>query len=337
TRDSGAAYVFDLETGAQKFKLTSDEALGYDNFGVSVALAGNTALVGANEVWDGADGYSAGAVFLFDTTTGEQTGVLRQNDIDPYDRFGSDIVTYGNYALIGTSGHDIAGQFAGAAYLFDIETQTQLVKITPDDAEENSYFGNSLALSDRYAVIGAQRADLGGHDRGAAYIFDFLTGEQIKLTAPDGEDQDFFGSSVAIFGDVVLVGARYDSHFSPSSVGSVYAFDVMGNVLGKLYPSAAISGDSYGAKILFDLDAILIGAPGDRTNGSKSGAVYAYTRAADAAPQALSSAAPLNASSLLSLFTPIPSPAAVPLPASLWLLGAGVLGLSIRTRGLRAR
>ena len=112
------------------------------------------------------------------------------------------------------------GKKSGSAYIFNVQTGTQLHKLTASDAESPDFFGYSVAISGNYAIVGARDEHANGlADSGSAYIFDVRTGVQIKkITASDGAANDEFGNSVAISGNYVIVGAYKDN----SSTGSAY-------------------------------------------------------------------------------------------------------------------
>ena len=129
---SGSAYLFDVTTGNQLFKLTASDAAEGDRFGTSVAISGNTAIVGAwldNHVANG-----AGSAYLFDVTTGIELFKLTASDAAADDRFGVAVGISGNTAVVGAYGDDDAGSSSGSAYLFDVTTGDQILKLTASDA-----------------------------------------------------------------------------------------------------------------------------------------------------------------------------------------------------------
>ena len=131
---SGSAYLFDVNTGNQLFKLTSSDP--YDDFGYSVAISGFTAIVGADRD-DGASigaGADFGAAFVFNVTTGEQLFKLTASDAAEQDQLGRSLAISGTTAILGAHGDDHAGNRSGSAYLFDVNTGHQLFKLTADDA-----------------------------------------------------------------------------------------------------------------------------------------------------------------------------------------------------------
>jgi len=110
--------------------------------------------------------------------------------------------------------------------------KTEDAKLTASDADQYDYFGPSVAISGGTVVVGATSDDCagGGNACGAAYVFEEPLGgwsdktEDAKLTASDAAELDYFGSSVAISGDTVVVGALGDDCAGGSDCGAAYLF-----------------------------------------------------------------------------------------------------------------
>ena len=118
--NSGSAYLFDVITGSQLAKFTSDDIAADDSFGGSVAISGNTALLGARGDDDG--GNHSGSAYLFNVITGNQLAKLTADDAAERDFFGGSVAISGNTAIVGASGDDDGGSNSGSAYLFDVTT-----------------------------------------------------------------------------------------------------------------------------------------------------------------------------------------------------------------------
>jgi len=166
---TGSAYLFDITTGNQLFKLTASDAAADDRFGFSVSISGNTALVGAWRDDDG--GFDSGSAYLFDITTGNQIAKLTASDAAADDAFGRSVSISGNTALVGAVLDDDSGSRSGSAYLFDITTGNQLAKLTASDAAADDLFGISVSISGNTALVGAQWDDDGGFSSGSAYLY----------------------------------------------------------------------------------------------------------------------------------------------------------------------
>jgi hypothetical protein len=143
----------------------------------------------------------------------------------------------GTTIVAGAHGDDDAGSRSGSAYVFhtsDGVTYSQVAKLTASDAAEWDRFGWSVAIEGDTIVVGAHYDDDGGSNSGSAYVFrtsdDGATYVELaKLTAADAASSDYFGASVAIAGDTIVVGAIGDDDDAcPDNMncdsGSVYVF-----------------------------------------------------------------------------------------------------------------
>ncbi len=272
---SGSAYVFNATTGEELFKLTASDADEGDVFGHSVALDGNTALISAGRNSD--DGEFSGAAYLFDLTTGNELFKLTSSDAAAGDRFGHGIDISGNRAIVGSYHDDDLGNSSGSAYIFDVSTGTELMKLTASDGAAGDQFGYWVAMSGNLAIVGSKYDDHAGTRSGSAYVFDVTTGEELfKLTASDAGAGDEFGYAVAIEGNTALVGAWHDNDAGDDS-GSVYVYDMTtGDELMKLTASDAAAGDYFGYAMGISNNTVVVGAYGDNNVGSNSGSTYVY-------------------------------------------------------------
>ena len=231
---AGLAYVFTRTgtTWTQQAKLTASDGAASDNFGYSVAVSGDTAVVGAHND-DTRGGVDAGSAYVFTRTgtTWTQQAKLTASDGAEGDFFGVSVAVDGDTAVVGAYGDDTrAGTDRGSAAVF-VRAGTAWAlqaKLTTSDGAAGDYFGASVAVSGDTAVVGAYfDGTRGGVDAGSAYVFT-RTGTtwalQAKLTAPDGAQSDYFGLSVAVDGDIAVVGAPGDDTRSGVDAGSAYAY-----------------------------------------------------------------------------------------------------------------
>jgi len=165
----------------------------------------------------------------------------------------------------------------GSAYIFSASTGTQLHKLVPEDGASCDWFGRVSAIDGDTVVIGAdQDADSGPDcvDRmGSAYIFSASTGTQLhKLVPEDGAPGDQFGYSVAISGNIVVVGTYSES---------AYIFSALdGTQLHKLVPEDGAPYDtfgSFGRSVAISGNTVVVGAKWDDINGSGNGSVYKFS------------------------------------------------------------
>ncbi|NQU24571.1 MAG: FG-GAP repeat protein, partial [Candidatus Nealsonbacteria bacterium] len=175
----------------ERHKLTASDATAREVFGHSVAISGDTAIVGAPTALDPFGIVDAGgSAYLFDVTTGNEVYKLTASDAESDDYFGSSVAISGNIAIVGAYADDDGGTDSGSAYLFDVATGDELYKLTASDARSGDRFGLSVAISGDKAIVGTSAS---GTD-GAAYLFDVATGNELdKLTASDAESGAYFG------------------------------------------------------------------------------------------------------------------------------------------------
>jgi len=273
---TGAAYVFDVATGAELAKLNSINAAGNDYFGWAVDISENIAIVSAER--DNEHGTSSGAAYLFDVTTGTELFKLTANDAAIADSFGISVGIDGTKAIVGAYQNRGGSSNFGSAYLFDVATGTQLAKLVPSDPGAFDWFGWRVGISGNIAIVSALRDDDNGTDSGSAYLFDVTTGAQLaKLTPSDGAEGARFGISVAISGNMAIVGADGDDENGFGS-GAAYLFDVTtGTQLAKLIAGDGATVDSYGVSVGTDGKRAIVGARLDDDNGFSSGSAYLFS------------------------------------------------------------
>lgn len=207
----------------------------------------------------------------------------------PANRFGSSVSLSGNTAVVGAmSATNEGGPSAGSVYVFvnDGISWTEQAKLIASDAAAGDLFGWSVALFGDTAVVGSRLdSHAGGFEAGSAYVFarsGSVWTEQAKLVASDARTGDRFGSSVAVFGDTIVVGAPGDDGPAGLDAGSAYVFVRLGTTWiqeAKLAAADAGNGDAFGASVALSAETALVGAPGD-SSGSNTGAGsgYAFVR-----------------------------------------------------------
>ena len=253
----------------EDIKLTASDGALNDQFGYSVAISGNTAIVGALNNND------RGAAYLFDTTTNQELFKLTASDAAQFDYFGSSVAISGTVAIIGAWNDDNS---TGSAYLFDTITGQELFKLTASDAQQADLFGAAVAISGNTAIVGARRNDDAGDNSGSAYVFDTTTGQELfKITPTNNTPGARFGWHVAISGTTAIIGARFHNNGASGVSGAAYIFDTTtGQEFIKLTASDAEFGDSFGSSVAISGTTALIGASGDDDGGSHSGSAYIF-------------------------------------------------------------
>jgi hypothetical protein len=277
---SGSAYVFDRSgaTWVQQQKLLAPDGAKYDNFGSSVSISGDTALIGAP--YDADMGSGAGAAYVF-TRSGKTWSFqqkLLASDGAADDNFGDAVALSGDTALIGANGYN---NMMGSAYVFirSGTTWTQQTKLLAPDGAQYNGFASAVALNGDTALIGS----IGDNAyRGSAYVFTrsgTTWTKQAKLLASDGAHEDFFSASVALDGDSALIGAP--GYLYNPVTGSAYVFTRSGTTWtqqAKLLASEGGAGDQFGCAVALSGDTALIGADYDNDWGDATGSAYVFER-----------------------------------------------------------
>jgi hypothetical protein len=255
-------------TWTQQKELTASDSADNDDFGISVSVNANTALIGAF-----GKNSSQGAAYVFAYSGGvwSQQQELSASDGATGDAFGDSMSVNGNTALIAADGKN---NKRGAAYVFAYNgtTWSQQQELTASDGVASDSFGDSVSLGANMAVIGA---DGRGGNQGTAYVFGLSSGtwsQQQELTASDGVASDQFGYSVSVSGHTALVGAPAKN----SLEGAVYLFAFSAGVWSQqqeLTASDGASSDVFGISVSASGDTAVVGATG---NNSSQGAAYAF-------------------------------------------------------------
>jgi len=338
---SGAVYVFvrSSSTWTQQAYLKASNTGALDQFGSSVALSGNSLVVGA---WaeasqatgidgDGTNNFApqSGAAYVFvrDGVSWTQQAYLKASNAAGTDFFGERVSISGDTVVVSASGEDGADgggvqtfRDSGAAYVFvrDTGTWTQQAYLKADNPDLGDLFGQSVAVSGDTIVVGAvnessnatsingDSSNDGALASGAAYVFvrsGASWSQQAYFKASNAETSDYFGNSVAVSGDYVVVGAPFENSnatgtggnqsnntSSLSGAGYVFHRDGMGAWTQVSYLKASNTGpgDRFSYAVAVSGNTVVlsavnegsnaVGINGDGTNNSasESGAVYVF-------------------------------------------------------------
>ena len=272
-------------------KLLAADAATFDEFGHSVAISGDTAVIGAR--YDShSGGYGAGSAYVFVRADGiwTQQAKLIASDAAAYAYFGYSVSISGDTVVIGSPYSDHAGgTTTGSAYVF-VRTAgvwTQQAKLTASEAASYDYFGYSVSVSGDTVVIGSPYSDhAGGTNAGSAYVFVRAAGvwtQEAKLTASDAAAYDYFGHSVSISGDTAVIGAIWSNHSGIMSAGSAYVFVRTAGVWtqqAKLTAPDPATGDYFGSSVSIEGDTVGVGSYADShaAGGMEAGSAYVFVR-----------------------------------------------------------
>jgi len=230
----------------------------FTGFGISVAVYGDYAIVGASNE----DG---GAAYIFHREDMEWVEEAKLTAEGGW--FGNAVSIFEDYVLVGAPYVGVGG----AAYIFVREetTWTQQAKLVPSDSLVDRHFGRLVSISDKYAVVGRYIDAFVFKRQGTMWLEDFrFRGD------PSGG-----GTGVSTWGDVVVVGGREDSI---NEYVDIYRTDGLAWVQeATLVASDGSLGDNFGKAVSIFKDQIIIGAYADDDMGEFSGSAYVYEKTTD--------------------------------------------------------
>ncbi len=284
----GATYVFEKVNGTwtEKQILTASDGAANDNFGCTVAISGDYAIIGAY----GNDSYK-GAAYIFERGNGTWSQKTKLSGEAADDYFGNSVSISGDYAIVGAYKKDNSSKTEqGAAYIFERDgsgnwnQKQKLLQGTPDGAT-GDHFGKSVSINDNFAVVGAE-----GYNSNQGAVYYFVRNEagnwtQVeKLVATGGEAEDYFGSSVSISGNYVLVGAHLEGTGpgEPSARGAAYIFENNSGTWSqeKILASDGAAQDQFGYSVSISGASFIVGShlDDDPTLGSNLGSAYIFRK-----------------------------------------------------------
>ena len=225
---SGAAYVYRRSHAggdgwSEVTKITAGDGAARNWYAYSVAISGDTAIVGAR--LDNDNGLSSGAAYVYqkdkggEDDWGEVTKITASDDGE-FDQFGVSVAISGDTAIVGATFDGDNGSASGSAYVYQrneggVDNWGEVTKITASDVAAEDFFGGAVAISGDTAIVGASGDDDSGDFSGSAYVYQRNGGgadnwgEVAKITASDGAASDLFGGSLAISGDTAIVGGCF--------------------------------------------------------------------------------------------------------------------------------
>lgn len=294
---AGPTYVIDRSDGdwQRRATLTPDDGppemhFGWDGESTALSDDGTTAVVGAVHADD--NGPRSGKAYVFERSDGSwgRPASLFADDGARKDFFGTSVAVSsdGLRSIVGAWGADHDGG-SGAVYVFEPTDGgwSQVATVTPDGGPAAAGFGRSVALSadGTRTIIGSGTAD--SSDGGSAYVFDGDGGtwrQRTRLVPTDGGPADFFGGSIALQADTVIVGAPQDDNPNGERAGSASVFRRDGGAWrhqATLVPDDGDGVDLFGTAVALTGDGAtaLVGARVDEDpNGEKGGSAYAFER-----------------------------------------------------------
>ena len=299
---SGSAYIFDRDQGGidnwgQVQKIVASDGAERNEFGYSVSISGDTVVVGAP--FDDDNGLNSGSAYVFyrdqggADTWGQVTKITASDGTAP-DEFGRSVSINGDTVVVGAFRDDDNGIGSGSAYIFYRDqggtgTWGQVTKITASDGTADDRFGYSVSISGDTVLVGAYYDNDDGTNSGSAYVFyrdqgsTDNWGQVTKINPSDGAEQDYFGYSVSVSADTVVVGAyRDDDNGIDSGSAYIYYRDQGGienwGQVKKITAADGLAGDEFGRSVSISADTVVVGAFRNDDYGLESGAAYIFDR-----------------------------------------------------------
>lgn len=279
----GSAYAFELKGGTwvQKAILEPSNPGSQANFGHAVAINGKDIFVGG--FGDTVSGVATGSVRVFERQGDNsyvETATLVPSDPTSHKEFGISIATVGDILLIGATNHHTTG----SVYIFRRDKGSgewvEELKVTDPHSIAQGQFGNALAYDGQTAIVGANAYKYDDSRIGAAYVMSWdetgLLKPLVQLTASDAIDHTYFGTSVAVSGETIIVGATSNGVLP----GATYVFerDIDGTWLQThafSSPTANPEDSAFGSDVAILNDVIYVGEP--QVN-NRDGMIHMYRK-----------------------------------------------------------
>tara|TARA_A100001015_G_scaffold317025_1_gene432842 strand:- start:1673 stop:2815 length:1143 start_codon:yes stop_codon:yes gene_type:complete len=208
--DTGKVYWYERQrSGEWKLIHSVEGENALDTLGGSVAIYGNYAIVSAR-FFNGSAGDDTGKVYWYERQrSGEWKLIHSVEGENGSDKLGDSVAIYGNYAIVSASNFNGRGvSDTGKVYWYERQRSGEWKLIHSVEGENaDDYFGVSVAIYGNYAIVGAYLFDT--DSRGKVYWYERQrSGEWKLIHSVQGENNvDYFGRSVAIYGNYAIVGA----------------------------------------------------------------------------------------------------------------------------------
>lgn len=266
-----------IEAVKESDKITASDTTFYKEFGSSIAVYGDYAVIGAFR--DSIDGlYDVGAAYIFKKTNNEWTEMIKLTADTPTENanFGVSVAINENHLAVGLPSEMIDGDIgAGSVYtyrLIDDEWifEEKLQAFTPGEYEQ---YGSSLALYENRLVVGAPAAKINNVRTGEVYIHQFNNGtnweNETSLSSNDGVSDSRFGASVDIFENTIIVGDPTYPSANNVDVGAAYIYTYANLTWDaselKIVDPFGSNGDFFGTRVSISEDYAAVSSP-ERNN-----------------------------------------------------------------------
>ena len=302
-KNAGAVYIYtkdNTDTWTQTQKIVVSDSANEDNFGWSVAINADTAVIGVPN--DDDTRKNSGSAYIYTKNSNDDSWIQTQKivaskeHVSRGDNFGWSVAINSDAIIVGAYHDNDNGKNSGAAYIYtkdNTDTWTQTQKIVALDGAAGDNFGETVTINDHDTIlVGSSQDDDHGSDSGSVYIYTKngnIWSQSQKIIALDGTQNDRFGSAVTINDDntMILVGAPFNSDDIKNNMGAVYMYTKNDNNTWTLSQNITApdgeSGDRFGLSVAIHDDNVndnntllLIGTPFDNTknHGKNSGSVH---------------------------------------------------------------
>ncbi|MFG0283914.1 MAG: GC-type dockerin domain-anchored protein [Phycisphaerales bacterium JB039] len=307
-RKVGKVYVFEYDglEWVQTATLEASTQAIFDEFGESVDLDGDRAIVGAFMADDACFGEpdpfklqncnsGAAYIFEFDGAGWVERAKLLASDIEQCDKFGNKVAIQGDVAVVAAA-NEGTGSVAGSCdplagpgqvyvFRFDGDVWSEEAILNPAGGRIFRRFGEDVAISGERILVGAQGDDAIAPSGGAAYIYRADPGPEPwaleqKIQGSDTQLGDFIGASVALDGDICAISANFDDYDGFMNAGSGYVFLFDGAQWierARVRPFDPASQDFWGHSIALGAGRLAVGSISDDHVVADAGSAYIFT------------------------------------------------------------
>jgi FG-GAP repeat len=309
--DAGAAYVYIRQAGGwfnmvQTAVLTASDKHSGDGFGWSVALDGDTIVVGAPTADPGGRSNAGAAYYFTKPASGwagnlTETGKLSASDSEVEDDFGFSVAIDGGTIAVGALDVDVGAEaWAGVVYLYlnsgsGWQGASEDARLYASDGLSGDWFGYSVDIDGDVIAVGSKYSDPGGlYAAGSAYVFvkpasGWVTmTETAKLLDSHPAVSDRFGGRIGISGDMIVIGADGDNPGGNTDAGAAFVFEKpAGGWGGHLFETARLTSSDkesnawggFGISVAIHEDTIVVGSVMQDSEGvTDAGVAYIFTR-----------------------------------------------------------
>lgn len=292
----GRVHVYDANTKELMHTFTTTEPhYGSEGFGMSLAIDGETIVVGAPLTRTGFNGISAGIAYVYDANSGELLRTLVNPNPTQQDYFGEAVAIDGDIIVVGSSGtHYVdlvpAKAFVGVVYLYDLNLSDEpFATLKHPQPNSDDFFGSSVAIDGSAVVVGTPYTNVGTNGcAGTVYVFDISkqkdddSYENYEIKNPDSSDKCYFGKSVAIDDGMIAISSNPLPTTGLFLAGNVFLFNEAEPDLPYTISNPSQNDlNSFGRHVSLAGNTLVISAETEIVDSKITGAVYVY----DAVPQ----------------------------------------------------